>query len=153
MATILSRKNIENGSRGFQSYQVVCRSLLMRPYLSKFCHMITSLAAREISPSPVYMAALMLHLKDISDRQLNVNVAYNVLGLCNRDEKDAYLSHIQSFTEKNMTCSQINERSNGSMVCGQRGMKGKLMCSYHVRKVKFAKNYPFLHIVFVLQIN
>jgi hypothetical protein len=102
--------------------------------------MITSLAAREISPSPVHMAALMLHLKDISDGQLNVNVAYNVLGMCNREERDEYLSHIRYFTEKNMTCLQINERSNGSMVCGQRVMKGKMMCSYHVRKVKFGKN-------------
>jgi hypothetical protein len=101
--------------------------------------MITSLAAREIAPSPIHMAALMLHLKDISDGELNANVAYSVLGMCSRDEKDAYLSHIQSFTNKNITCLQINKRSSGKMVCGQRTMKGKSMCSYHVRKIKNSK--------------
>ena len=54
---------------------------------------MVTLASREIAPSHVRLAALMLHLKDIAnDGSLNINVAYNILGLRDKIQQQNYLS-------------------------------------------------------------
>jgi hypothetical protein len=97
--------------------------------------MIILLAAREIAPSSVQIAVLMLHLKDISEGKLNANVAYSVLGLCDESERDAYLSDLKLFRP---SCRDLVRCKGGSSrACGQRVMYGKDSCSYHMRKKKY----------------
>ena len=96
--------------------------------------MMVTLASREIAPCPVRLAALMLHLKDIADGSLNINVAYNILGLRDKLQKKTYLSEAKVFAEAKMTCMQVLEKKSGPQICGQRVMTGKTICSYHARK-------------------
>ena len=129
----------DQATEGYRPYLVVVGLLLHRPELTKFCDMIVSLATREIAPCPVQVAALVLHIKDISDGLLNVNVAYNVLGLCSRPQRDIYLAAAKALTGPTSTCRKIVESKGISRTCGARFMRGKNVCSYHNRKIKFAR--------------
>ena len=119
----------------YQPFPVIAKLLLNRSDLSKFCDMMVTLASREIAPSHVRLAALMLHLKDIAnDGSLNINVAYNILGLRDKIQQQNYLSEAKVFAEAKMTCMQVLEKRSGPQICGQRVMTGKTICSYHARK-------------------
>lgn len=128
----------DQAAGGYRPYLAVVSLLLHRPDLTKFCDMIVSLATREIAPCPIRIAALLLHIKDISDGILNVNVAYNVLGLYSRSQKDTYLAATKILTGPGSACKQMVESKSVSRVCGARVMRGKNVCSYHNRKIKFA---------------
>ena len=128
----------DQAAGGYRPYLAVASLFLHRPDLTKFCDMIVSLATREIAPCPIRIAALVLHIKDISDGILNVNVAYHVLGLYSRSQKDTYLAAAKILTGPGTTCKQMVESKSVSRVCGARVMRGKNVCSYHNRKIKFA---------------
>ena len=82
---------VKNGVRKsdtvFQPYTIVAWCT----QLTEFCDMMTVLAARELAPYPIRVVVLMLHLMNISMGAVNVDVAYNVLGLCERVDKERYL--------------------------------------------------------------
>ena len=98
--------------------------------------MITSLAARELSLCPIRIAMLMLHLKEISNGTINANVAFSVLGLCDRVERNTYL--LSTFSEEKKMCMEMLETKDGKQqMCALRAMRGKDMCSFHMRDLKF----------------
>ena len=121
-------------TKGYQPYPVIARLLLNRSDLTKFCDMMVALASREIAPCPVRLAALMLHLKDIADGSININVAFNILGLRDKLQQKTYFLEAKVFAEAKMTCMQVLEKKSGPQICGQRVMTGKAICSYHARK-------------------
>ena len=123
-----------SSTKGYQPYQVIARLLLNRSDLTKFCDMMVALASREIAPCPVRLAASMLHLKDIADGSINVNVAFNILGLRDKLQQKTYVLEAKVFAEAKMTCMQVLEKRSGPQICGQRVMTGKTICSYHARK-------------------
>lgn len=131
---VLLAKSRKAQSQIFLDYQHLTRTLLANPSLSRFCHMITSLAAREIAPSSAKVASLMLHLADISDNSLNINVAHAVLGLHTAAEKRRYVADLQKFNASRMTCMESLKKKKS--ICGRRVMIGKKLCSYHNRLLK-----------------
>ena len=131
-----TKKNTTNTV--YQPFSIVARSLFRCTQLTEFCDMMTALAARELAPCPIRVAVLMLHLKDISMGAVNVNVAYNVLGLCERADKERYLLGLRTFANEKIVCMQTVKTKDGKQqICYLRAMKGKEMCSYHTRNLKF----------------
>ena len=100
--------------------------------------MIATLAAREIAPCPLRIAVLMLHIKEISRGNMNINVAFSVLGLCTKEEKDQYILDLKTFSNEKIMCMEKVAGKNGApQMCSQRVMKEKGMCSYHARILRF----------------
>jgi curved DNA-binding protein CbpA len=123
------------GSKVFVSYPELIRLLMLSVELSRFAHIISSLAAREIAPSQSSIAALMLHLTDISHNSLNINVAFSVLGLGSQKEKKAYLNDLCIFTADKISCMEALAVKKGG-ICGSKVMRCKTVCSYHFRRMK-----------------
>ena len=136
-----SVKETRKNDSGYHPYLVLTRMLLRRSDLTEFCDMITTLAAREIAPCPIRIAILMLHIKEIAMGNLNINVAFSVLGLCSEEERDQYLSSLRTFTNERIMCMEVLTAKNGAQqMCSQRVMRGKEICSYHARSLRFRAN-------------
>ena len=134
-------------SNGYHSYPVVARLLLNCPQLTEFCDLIISLATLELTPCPIRTAMRVMYLKDISNGNLNVNVAYNILGLCNAVDRELYLLSLHAFTNEKIMCAQVVRGKGVSQKrCSHRAMKGKEMCSYHMRQLKFHGRTQQVHV-------
>ena len=76
---------------------------------------------------------------------LNINVAFSVLGLCSEEERDQYLSSLRTFTNERIMCMEVLTAKNGAQqMCSQRVMRGKEICSYHARSLRFRANTNWL---------
>ena len=80
----------------------------------------------------------MLRVKEISSGNLNINVAFSVLGLYTKGERDQYLYDLHIFIIEKIMCMKMLVGKNGShRLCSRRVMRGKNMCSYHARNLRF----------------